>query len=189
MRKLDLILENIRDEFMINLLEEGEVNELETLKTKKFLNENLNRIRGMLVEEGALDAVKEHLANNWGKYLAGAGALGAGYGLNEYLNTDDGQAVLSGAKNIVNAPDTDALTKMQALGSYGSGLVGNAIGDAGEAIGGAANQAGEAIGDAAKQAGLWVDQTTGTIKDSAGNIIGSIKDLIAGGGENNATAQ
>ena len=78
MRKLDLILESIRDEYMINLLEEGEVSELETLKTKKFLNENLNRIRGMLVEEGALDSVKNHLANNWGKYLAGAGALGAG---------------------------------------------------------------------------------------------------------------
>jgi len=76
MRKIDLIIENIRDEYMINLLEEGEVSELEALKTKKFLNESLGRIRGMLVEEGALDAVKQHLANNWGKYLAGAGALG-----------------------------------------------------------------------------------------------------------------
>ena len=78
MRKIDLILENIRDEYMINLLEEGSVSELETLKTKKFLNENLNRIRGMLIQEGALDSVKQHLGNNWGKYLAGAGALGAG---------------------------------------------------------------------------------------------------------------
>jgi len=77
MRKLDLILENIRDEYMINLLEEGEVSELEALKTKKFLNESLDRIRGMLVEEGAMDAVKQHLANNWGKYLAGLGTAGA----------------------------------------------------------------------------------------------------------------
>ncbi len=78
MRKIDLIIESIRDEYMINLLEEGSVSELESLKTKKFLNENLNRIRKMLVEEGALDGVKNHLANNWGKYLGGAGALGAG---------------------------------------------------------------------------------------------------------------
>ncbi len=81
MAKIDLILENIRDEYMINLLEESEVSELEALKTKRFLNESLNRIRGMLVEEGAMDSVKSHLANNWGKYLAGAGAAGAGYGL------------------------------------------------------------------------------------------------------------
>ncbi len=70
MRKIDLILENIRDEYMINLLEEGTASELETLKTKKFLNENLNRIRKMLIEEGTLDGVKEHLGDNWGKYLA-----------------------------------------------------------------------------------------------------------------------
>ena len=88
MGKLDLILENIRDEYMINLLEEGEVSELESLKTKKFLNKSLGRIRSMLVEEGALDAVKGHLANNWGKYLGGA-ALGAGaYG---YDQLDDGE--------------------------------------------------------------------------------------------------
>jgi hypothetical protein len=51
MRKIDLILENIRDEYMINLLEEGETTELEVLKTKKFLNESLGKIRKMLVEE------------------------------------------------------------------------------------------------------------------------------------------
>jgi hypothetical protein len=88
MRKIDLILENIRDEYMINLLEEGSVSELETLKTKKFLNENLNRIRGMLIQEGALDSVKQHLGNNWGKYLAGAGALGAGAAANHYLGQE-----------------------------------------------------------------------------------------------------
>ncbi len=70
MRKLDLILEDIRDEYMINLLEEGATSELETLKTKKFLNENLNRIRKMLIEEGALEGVKQHLGDNWGIYLS-----------------------------------------------------------------------------------------------------------------------
>jgi len=96
MRKIDLILENIRDEYMINLLEEGSVSELETLKTKKFLNENLNRIRKMLIEEGALDSVKGHLANNWGKYLAGAGALGAGAA---GAMTDAGQETLANLKD------------------------------------------------------------------------------------------
>ncbi len=89
MRKLDLIIENVRDEYMINLLEEGETTELETLKTKKFLNENLNRIRKMLIEEGALEGVKQHLGNNWGKYLAGAGAGAAGLAANHYLGGDD----------------------------------------------------------------------------------------------------
>ena len=90
MRKLDLILENVRDEYMINLLEEGSTTELETLKTKKFLNENLNRIRKMLVEEGALEGVKQHLGNNWGKYLAGAGTLGVGaLAANHFLGGED----------------------------------------------------------------------------------------------------
>lgn len=74
MRKLDLILENIRDEYMINLLEEGETSELETLKTKKFLNENLSRVRDILVEEGTIEAVREVLSENWGRALAEAGS-------------------------------------------------------------------------------------------------------------------
>ncbi len=69
MTKIDLILENIRDDYMINLLEEGTASELETLKTKKFLNENLSRIRRMLIEEGALENIREHLSENWGHYL------------------------------------------------------------------------------------------------------------------------
>ena len=64
------------------LVEEGTTSELQTLKTKKFLTESLQRIRGILVEEGTLDNVKSHLGNNWGKYLAGAGAAGiAGAGV------------------------------------------------------------------------------------------------------------
>ena len=123
MRKLDLILENIRDEYMINLLEEGEVTELQTLKTKKFLNENLNRIRAMLIEEGAMDAVKQHLGDNWGKYLAGAGALGG---------------AAAGADAWSDTP-----TAAGVEGIMGSDLpVGDKVGMAGEAI---ANQAGGAM--------------------------------------------
>jgi len=112
MRKLDLILENIRDEFMINLLEEGETSELGTLKTKKFLNENLGRIRKMLVEEGALDSVKNHLANNWGKYLAGAGAAGAGALAYEY--SPQIMEYLAG-KGIGSDEDVQRAQTMQAI--------------------------------------------------------------------------
>ena len=87
MRKLNLVLENIRDEYMINFLEENTASELEILKTKKFLNESLLEMRKFLIEEGNLDGIKQHLANNWGKYLAGAGALGAaGLGAAAYHN-------------------------------------------------------------------------------------------------------
>jgi len=114
MRKLDLIIENIRDEYMINLLEEGTASELETLKTKKFLNENLSRIRGILVEEGAMDQVKQHLGDNWGKYLAGAGAAGAaGLGNTETggeiidqlrtQSTDVGEKLADAAGNAINS--------------------------------------------------------------------------------------
>ncbi len=158
MRKLDLILENVRDEYMINLLEEGETTELETLKTKKFLNENLNRIRKMLIEEGALEGVKQHLGDNWGKYLAGAGAAGAGaLGM-----TDAGQEVLG------NIGDTavDAYHQVPAImgaeptaiGDNPSGFVdamrhvgnnlSNDIQPGVEAISNFANRTGDSIADA-----------------------------------------
>ncbi len=44
---------------------------------------------GIYVEEGALDGVKQHLGNNWGKYLGGAGALGAGaLAANHFMGDD-----------------------------------------------------------------------------------------------------
>ncbi len=146
MAKLDYILESIRDEYMINLLEEGEVSELETLKTKKFLNENLNRIRGMLVEEGAMDAIKDHLANNWGKYLAGAGGLAAGAaGADALANMGEG-AIQAGAGD--------------------PGFMGNLATGAGMA----ADQAGEAL----QQVGDKLVDAAGNIYDQAGNIIGNM---------------
>jgi len=139
MRKLDLILENIRDEYMINLLEEGEVSELESLKTKKFLNESLGRIRSMLVEEGALDAVKGHLANNWGKYLGGAAA---------------GGAAALGADAWMDTPTATGIG-----GIMGSDLpITDKVDMASEAIG---NQAGAAADDAQE----FIQQTMTSVKD------------------------
>ncbi len=118
MRKLDLILENIRDEYMINLLEEGSVTELETLKTKKFLNENLSRIRKMLIEEGAMDGVKQHLGDNWGKYLTG---IGGAVGANELMDTSYGE----GMTDII-ASDASMQDKLAAVKEYTGGSLQNA---------------------------------------------------------------
>jgi len=74
---LSKVIENKRDEYMIQVLEEG-TTELESLKTKKYLTENLTLIGKILMEEGVVDAAKANLANNWGKYAAGAGVVGAG---------------------------------------------------------------------------------------------------------------
>jgi len=79
MALLNKVIENKRDEYMINVLEEG-TTELESLKTKKYLTENLHMIGKILMEEGVVDAAKQNLANNWGKYAAGAG-VAAGTGL------------------------------------------------------------------------------------------------------------
>jgi len=195
MRKLDLIIENIRDEFMINLLEEGEVSELETLKTKKFLNESLGRIRKMLVEEGALDAVKGHLANNWGKYLAGAGA-GAGAGAvgynlgNEVASDPILMAQKAGAAlNIPGAPD-GALDMAKAYGDAAVRQAPDALDATVDQAKGLAGQAGEAIQDAAGQAKEGLQQfgdklvdAAGNIYDQAGEIIGNLKDIAGQAGE------
>ncbi len=153
MRKLDLILENIRDEYMINLLEEGTSSELEALKTKKFLNENLNRIRKMLVEEGALEGVKQHLGDNWGKYLAGAGALGAGAaGM-----TDTGQEVLGN----LGGTAVDAYHQVPAIAA-GEGL-GAAAGHVGANIGNDIQPAVEQLSGAGGDAYNALDQKLGGV--------------------------
>jgi hypothetical protein len=164
MRKIDLILENIRDEYMINLLEEGEATELQTLKTKKFLNENLAVIRSMLIEEGALDGVKQHLANNWGKYLAGAGAAGLGaYGYThpEAVEAIKDQAGQAYREMTGNETLGDKVASGARWATGNENLVdkaGNLIGTAGEGISNAAdyvgdklNAAGEYIGDKASE--------------------------------------
>ena len=46
-------------------------------ETENKLEESYN-IKQYLLEEGIVDTVKDHFKNNYGKYLAGVGALGAG---------------------------------------------------------------------------------------------------------------
>ena len=54
---LEIILENKKDKYLINILEES-TSELESLKTKRYLTENLNMIGKILTEEGVLDTLK-----------------------------------------------------------------------------------------------------------------------------------
>lgn len=169
MRKLDLILENIRDEYMINLLEEGASSELEALKTKKFLSENLNRVRTMLVEEGVMEGVKQHLGDNWGKYLAGATATGLGVHGADVMGVD-GQDVMEFPSEVANAAHMvgPAAAGAAALGA-GPALVGAGAGDligkASDAMAGDIDmqQIGDKLIDAA-----------GNIYDAAGQMLGNI---------------
>ncbi len=151
MRKLDLILEDIRDEYMINLLEEGETTELETLKTKKFLQENLNRIRKMLIEEGALEGVKQHLGDNWGKYLSGIGAAGAGaLGAATGLGGDIADTAVDAYHQVPGIVADGGYG--EAANHVGANLAGD-LSKAGDVISGAAGQASDYAGGLATQAG------------------------------------
>ncbi len=169
MRKIDLILENIRDDYMINLLEEGETSELETLKTKKFLNENLSRIRHMLIEEGALEGVKNHLGDNWGKYLAGAGAGAAGMGLADRTSNDPA-VMMAQLRDATDMPG--GIRQGGPMETVGAQLDG--VPDAAAEM---VDDAGDAIGDAASAAGQLATDAAGNIMDAAGNVLGNVADF------------
>jgi hypothetical protein len=94
---LEMILENKRDSYLIQVLEEG-TTELESLKTKKYLTENLETIRKILIEEGLLDTLKNH----GGKIAAGIG-LGAAAtyaGTHEHALDDAKEAVGNGVDKV-----------------------------------------------------------------------------------------
>jgi len=108
---LEMILENKRDEYLIQVLEEG-TTELESLKTKKYLIENLNFIKKILVEEGLLDTLKNH----GGKIAAGVGiGAAATYGMDhmdqvrETVGTgiEKAKEVYNDAKNSITDTETN----------------------------------------------------------------------------------
>ncbi len=184
MAKLDLILENIRDEYMINLLEESEVSELQALKTKKFLNESLGRIRKSLIEEGNMDAVKQHLKNNWGKYLAGAGAAGAvGTGL---AYGDEIKGLAQNALDKYNGK-ADSMTWLNQPKEVNGIGVGEALDDTKGAVGGriasAAAQNAQSAATADEQDAI-LNPRTGTANVSTTELTGD-----AGGNPQAAAAR
>ena len=156
MKKLDLVLENIRDEYMINVLEEGTTTELEALKTKKFLNESIQSIRGILVQEGVMPAVQNHLANNWKKYLAG-GATAA------MMASDPAQdAARAGVEDIQNiaAADGDFGTKALAGAQAIGGRVADAVGTGVDSAIATGTNALDSIGAGANQAADYIETNT-----------------------------
>ena len=61
-RKIDLILENIRDQYSLEILEESEVfTESEILKGKILINESTMMIRKMLVDDGILESTRNYM--------------------------------------------------------------------------------------------------------------------------------
>ena len=66
--KLDLILENIRNSYTLNLLEESsatDVSEMEVLKGKKLINESTMMLRKILIQEGVMEDVKDVISSQF----------------------------------------------------------------------------------------------------------------------------
>lgn len=113
---------------MINILEEG-TTELVALKTKKFLNENLSIIHKILVEEGVVDGARNHLANNWGKYAAGAALGGAALGA-ATVNGADGTDAIDTFNNGTGNIKDNTVDALKAAGQnikYNAGVAGDVI--------------------------------------------------------------
>ena len=72
MMKLDLILENVRNGYTLNLLEESSihgVDEREVIKGKMLINESTMMVRKILVEEGLMQDVKVLLENTFAQII------------------------------------------------------------------------------------------------------------------------
>lgn len=70
--KLDLILENVRNSYTLNLLEESSthgVDEREVIKGKMLINESTMMVRRILVEEGVMQNVKALLENTFAQII------------------------------------------------------------------------------------------------------------------------
>ena len=112
--KLDLILENVRNSYTLNLLEESSVqgiDEKEVLMGKMLINESTMMVRRILVEEGVMEDVKLVLENTFAQII-------------EEFSFDSDE-VLDGAsrvgKAIVNVP-LGAVDGLTATGGAGAGM-------------------------------------------------------------------
>jgi hypothetical protein len=171
MALLNKVIENKRDEYMINVLEEG-TTELESLKTKKYLTENLHMIGKILMEEGVVDAAKANLANNWGKYAAGAGVVGAGVAADQ-LGLGDGVAgaIKQGYEGGVGAGFNTAMN---------GGSLDQSIDAAQGGIGGAMANGGTQLSSNFDGAVKTITDAAGNVYDEAGNLLKKAGDAISG---------
>ena len=74
-RRLHEIVESVKEDYLLGAIEET-TNEVEVLKTKKFLNETSAIVESMLIEEGFKDFIKDYID----VVGDGARAMKEGYG-------------------------------------------------------------------------------------------------------------
>jgi len=74
--KLHEICESVKETYLLNSIEEN-ANEIEVLRTKKFLTETFNTIEKLLIEEAIADGVKKAAIIG----AAGLAGTAAGYEL------------------------------------------------------------------------------------------------------------
>jgi len=85
--RLHEIIENVKEDYLLNVIEES-TNEIEVLKTKKFLNETASIVESILMEadengESMIDKIKNYIAAQYNNVKGTLGAAGdklAGYG-------------------------------------------------------------------------------------------------------------
>ena len=65
MLKLDMILENVRNQYTLGLLEESTLSEKDILQGKMMINESTMSIRKILVDEGVIEETRSMLQEAW----------------------------------------------------------------------------------------------------------------------------
>lgn len=112
--KLDLILENVRNQYTLSLLEESTthgVDEREVLMGKMLINESTMMIRKMLVEEGVMEDVKAILENTFAQIIE------------EF--SFDGDEMLDGASRVGKAIANVPLGAVDGLAATGGAVARN----------------------------------------------------------------
>ena len=69
MLKLDMILENVRNQYTLGLLEESTLSEKDVLQGKMMINESTMSIRKILVDEKVIEETRSMLQEAWEQEL------------------------------------------------------------------------------------------------------------------------
>jgi len=69
MLKLDMILENVRNQYTLGLLEESTLSEKDVLQGKMLINESTMGIRKILVDEKVIEETRSMLQETWEQEL------------------------------------------------------------------------------------------------------------------------
>ena len=96
--KIDLILENIRNQYTLGLLEESTVaglDEKTVIKGKMLINESTMELRKMLIQEGVLADVRAMLADGFARVIEEATWEDFTHGLKNAFTTPESQRSIS----------------------------------------------------------------------------------------------